>query len=405
MDGIPATLPALARVARGLAGGSAVRRVAVGHLRRPSGRHRLAAAAVVCAVGMSAGMALLVESFEHTVRGWLAQALQSDVYLYSAGSRNPSAGSPIPPATWRAIAAHAGVEEAWVLSSFPLELGAGAPTLLTGTDLAKVGAHASLPWVEAPRDRAVFDPARNQGLALASESLSARFNLHRGDGLDVPVGGVTRRLVVAGVFADYGNERGSLMVERRHLVAWLGDDSATHLSLFAKPGVNPDALRAQLRREYPGLEVFTNRDLRAEILQVFRQTFSITYALEVIGVLVAIIGIALTMGSVLLDRRDELTTLRALGFSRPELARAAALEGLAVALWAVLWGLALSLGLGWILIHVINKQSFGWTLGTSVPWLQLAVLGAAVAAAGGAVSFAVGLFGARLAADRKEGAP
>jgi putative ABC transport system permease protein len=75
---------------------------------------------------------------------------------------------------------------------------------------------------------------------------------------------------------------------------------------------------------------------------------------------------------------------------------------MSVAASAVAGGLALSLGLGWLLIHVINKQSFGWTLGFALPWGQLAALGATVFATGGGVSYLVGLRGADLPADREE---
>jgi putative ABC transport system permease protein len=124
--------------------------------------------------------------------------------------------------------------------------------------------------------------------------------------------------------------------------------------------------------------------------------------LEVIAVLVAVIGLALTLTSVLLDRREELTTLRALGFTQRELAGAAALEGGVVAAAAVAGGLVLSVALGWLLIYVINKQSFGWTLGFAVPWGQLAALAGAVVATGVVVSYFVGRWGADLPADREE---
>ena len=192
------------------------------------------------------------------------------------------------------------------------------------------------------------------------------------------------------------------MVERHHLAKWLGDDSATHLSLFLRPGINPEAFRVILRKEYPGLQIFTHSTLRTQILHIFRQTFSITYALEIIGVAVAVAGLALAMTSVLLDRREELTTLRALGFARREIALAASFEGAFLAVWSIVGGLALSLGLGWLLIHVINKQSFGWTLGFAVPRQRLALLALLVAATGWAVSYAVGLWAADLPADREE---
>jgi putative ABC transport system permease protein len=209
-------------------------------------------------------------------------------------------------------------------------------------------------------------------------------------------------LTIAGIFADYGNERGSIMVERAHLRAWMGDDRVTNVSLWLKPGVDADGVRSELLGEFSGLAIFTNVKLRAEVLRIFRQTFAITYALEVIAVLVAVVGLALTLTSVLLDRREELTTLRALGFTRRELAGAAALEGGVVAAAAVAGGLVLSVALGWLLIYVINKQSFGWTLGFAVPWGQLAALAGAVVATGVVVSYFVGRWGADLPADREE---
>jgi putative ABC transport system permease protein len=395
-------LPVVGSWMRRLTGPSAPARVAASHLRHASGRHRLAAAALVCAVGMCAGMGILVASFERTVTGWVARSLTADLYLSSAGSVSASAESRIAPATVQALAAHPGVDEATSLAVFPVDLGDGAPALLSGTALARARARADFPWAETPVDGAIFDPERNQDLALVSESFAERFGRHRGDALLLPTPTGPRRLRVAGVFADYGNERGSILVEQRWLARWMDDASVAHVSLFLRPGIDPDAVRARLGREFPGLRIFTNRTLRSEILRVFRQTFSITYALEVIGVVVAVAGLALALTSLLLDRREELNTLRALGFARRDLALAAACEGLAVAVGAAAGGLALSLGLGWLLIRVINKQSFGWTLQLALPWEGLAALAAAVAVTGAAASYAVGFWGSSLEAEREE---
>ena len=236
---------------------------------------------------------------------------------------------------------------------------------------------------------------------MVSESFTERFDRRSGDSVRVTTSTGSRDLRIVGVFADYGNEQGSILLDRSHLVDWFRDTSVTSVSLWLQPGVDADTVRADLLAQYPGLSVLTNSRLRAEILRIFRQTFAITYALEIIGVLVAVIGLVLTLTSVLLDRRDELTTLRALGFSRHEIAVATAIEGTALSAAAVAGGLALSLGLGWLLIHVINKQSFGWTLGFALPWGQLAALGLLVTLAGAAVSYGVGRWGANLPADQE----
>ena len=394
-------LPALARITRRACESSPVARVALSHLAAPSGRHRLAAAALLCAIGMTAGMAILVASFETTVSGWVQRSLQADLYISSNGAQSASSQNRISPPVWHALAADPAVAAANVLSAYPIELDR-TPTILTGADLRIVRARSDLPWVQAPLDDAVFDAARSATLVLASESFCERFRKKRGDTVRVPTPAGPKTLTLAGVYADYGNERGSLLVERARLVAWFSDDYAANVSLFLHPGADADSLRTDLLARHPGLAIYTNASLRSEILRIFRQTFSITYALEVIGVAVAVIGLALTLISVLLDRREELTTLRALGFSRREIAFATAIEGTSLAASAVAGGLVLSLALGWLLIHVINKQSFGWTLGFSLPWAQLAALAVTVIATGAAVSYAVGRWGADLPADREE---
>lgn len=394
-------LPALGRALRPLAARDAAWRVALGHIARPTGRHRLAAAALVCAIGMAAGMAILVSSFEKSVRSWVQSALQADLYVSSSGAQSAGSDNKLPPETWRALAAHPAVAHAALFSAHPLVLD-GKPTTLGGGDLAHQASRGGFLWVGQPPGPEALDPAKNAGLALASESFSERYRIQAGDTLVVPTPSGPRTLRVAALYADYGNERGALLVDRVHSSRWFGDDHATSVALDLLPGAAAETVRADLLAAHPGLSIFTNSGLRSEVLRIFRQTFSITYALEFIGLAVAVGGLALSLASVLLDRRDELTTLRALGFRRSEIARATALEGAALALCAVAAGIALSFALGWLLIHVINKQSFGWTLAFNVPFAQLAALAVLVIGTGALVSHFVGRWAATLPADREE---
>ncbi|TAG28991.1 MAG: FtsX-like permease family protein, partial [Verrucomicrobia bacterium] len=374
-------IPALGRLFRPLAGRGATWQVALSHIARPTGRHRLSAAALVCAIGMAAGMAILVASFETSVRTWVQTALRADLYLSSSGAQSATSDNRLAPTTWRAIAAHPAVARATAFSAYPLQL-EGKPTTLGGGDLADQAGRAGFMWVGAPPSSEALDPARNEGLALVSESFSERFRIQTGDTIALTTPAGNRPVRVAGIFADYGNERGTVLVDRVHTVRWFGDDHAASLALDLVPGALTETVRADLLATYPGLAIFSNSSLRAEILRIFRQTFSITYALQVIGLAVAVAGLALSLASVLLDRRDELTTLRALGFRHREIAFSTAVEGGVLALCATVVGLALSFALGWLLIHVINKQSFGWTLAFAVPVGQLAALAALVIGTG-----------------------
>ncbi len=395
------SLAGFARLFEPLGRRSPTWRIAVATLRQPSGRHRLAAAGLLCAVAMTAGMAILVASFDHTLRGWIGRTFQADLFISSDGAQSASTQNRIDPTVWRALSKHPAVAD-WNVVQVADVVVSGKPTILVGAELGFAQRHDSLAWRDRPRGEAAFDPARNHGIAFVSEAFTERFQVNIGDTLTVPTPSGAQRLKIDGVFSDYGNERGSIVVERRHFAAWFGDELGSSVILFLKPGLVDETVRSELQASNPGLRVLTNAHLRREILRIFRQTFAITYALELIGVAVSVAGLGLTLVSVLLERRNDLTTLRALGMAHGEIARAAAAEGAVLAAAGVGGGLVVSVALGWLLIHVINRQTFGWTLQYSLPAGRLALLAALVLATGAGVAYAVGRWGAALPADREE---
>ncbi len=394
-------LQKLAQLIRGLGQSSVTMRVAISHLSRTSSRHRLAAASVLCAVAMAAGMIILVVSFETTMRGWIGNTFQADLYITSASAEGASSQNGILPETWKAIARYPGIAEMNPMQTTEIQIN-GVSTVLVGVDVDFSRRHPNLTWRQPPGDATFFDDARDEHLALASESFCERFRARRGDEVNVQTPAGDKVIKIAGVFSDYGNERGSLIISRHHYADWFGDERARNLTLMARPGLDVDQLQAQMAHDYPGLSVLTNRHLRSEILRVFHETFSVTYALELIGIVVAVVGLGMTFTSILIDRRNELTTLRALGWRRDEMARATAMEGILLSICAVTAGIIVSTGLGWVMIYVINKQSFGWTLQFSIPWLALLALGLLVIGSGAVVAYLVGRWGSGLAADREE---
>ncbi|HRE81139.1 MAG TPA: FtsX-like permease family protein, partial [Opitutaceae bacterium] len=223
-------LPVIARVCAPLGGRSAPVRLALSHLRMPSARHRLAVAALLCAIGMTAGMAVLVASFEVTVRGWIERALQADLYISSRGAANASSQNRISEEAAQALLKHPAVERGSLLASYPITL-EGLPTTLSGADLAFWRQNVDQPWVQAPRSESVFSPVENEHLVVVSESFSERFRRHVGDSLLLPTPSGPRSVTIAGIYADYGNERGSILADRSHVQTWFQDTSVTHASL------------------------------------------------------------------------------------------------------------------------------------------------------------------------------
>lgn len=396
--------PLLARLMKAVSSASPVIRYAASQLLKPTGRHRLTVAGLIIAISMAAGMNILIHSFETTISSWIGYVVKADLFVAAQGIQNASSRNRLSPETWKALAADPDVEAVDVGQAHRVMID-GERAYLMGARYEQAGQQRDIVWVAAPDGgvaNLLKDDSKRNFPAIVSESFTERLKKNVGDTLVAPTPLGERSLEIVGVFADYSSERGYLVVRREYLVEWFNDEHAINLAAYLKPGVNPEAVRRRWAADNPGIGVRTNARLREEVLTIFRQTFSITYALKGIGVAVAVTGLTLALISLMMERKRELTTLKALGMSRAEIARATACEGLGIAIVGSIGGLALSLALGHLLIFVINKQSFGWTLAFQVPGGQLAALGALILATSAMVAYAAGYWGANLPADKEE---
>lgn len=393
-------LQALGFIAAPLTKTSASIKLGNSHISQPTGRHRWAVAALLCAVAMTGGMIILVASFEKSVSLWIQHTLQADLYVTSDANQTATSYNRIPEATWSAIVTNPAVSDSDVALILPAELPKGTVRLM-GTNLAFYERHNQFTWLQKPTDQRIYQTADNAVLCIVSEAFTERFGSRVGESLELPTPLGKQTLTIAGIYSDYGDEKGVIMVDRVHLSRWMNTTDASTLSLIASPGTDPLRLQSELRQRHPGLAVITNSHLRNEVMRIFRQTFAITYALEGIGILVSLVGLGTTLASILLERKNELTTLRSLGMTPEHIALATAWEGAAIAFCGAFGGLLMSVGLGAVLIYVVNKQTFGWTLQPVVPLGPLLALVCGVVLCGSVTAWCVGRWGSNLPADRE----
>jgi putative ABC transport system permease protein len=148
------------------------------------------------------------------------------------------------------------------------------------------------------------------------------------------------------------------------MLRYLPDPAPSNLAIYVSPNAQRDAVRSQIEKVTAGHRVlmFSNRDLRAEAIRIFDRTFAITYALEAVAVIIAVMGVAGALLALVIDRRRELGLLRFLGAASGQVRKLILVEAGLLGLLANLAGIALGFALSLILIYVINKQSFGWTI-------------------------------------------
>ena len=145
------------------------------------------------------------------------------------------------------------------------------------------------------------------------------------------------------------------------------------------------AVRALAQRESgnaAGIDFSSARELRALSLRIFDRSFAVTYWLQAVAIGIGLFGVAASFSAQVLARRKEFGLLAHLGLTRRQILAVVAAEGAAWTAIGSAAGLALGLAVSVVLVHVVNPQSFHWTMDLAIPWVRLAALCAAVLAAG-----------------------
>lgn len=363
-------------------------------LRASIGRTSVMTAALATAIAMTASVGIMVGSFRETVRLWMDNQLRADFYLRPAGSaaadRHPTMSAGIADAIER-LPGVAAVDRFRVYPIFY----DGLPASLGGGETSKQQASAATRFLPGEDRAAILTKLPTGDYAIVSEPFANKHHVHLGDPLHLSLAGADRTFPVLGIYYDYSTERGFIVLDRHTLLKYLPDPAASNLAVYLKPNANETEVRRGIDGVIAGraVLVFTNRKLRKDAIALFDRSFRITYALEAVAVIVAVLGIAGALLALVIDRRREFALLRFLGAAQGQVRRIILCEAGLLGLLATAIGLILGTLLSLILIFVINKQSFGWTIQFHWPFAPLAL---ALAGIYGATVLA-GLYPARTA--------
>jgi putative ABC transport system permease protein len=219
---------------------------------------------------------------------------------------------------------------------------------------------------------------------------------------------------VAGVWRDYVRQFGAITIDRADFVRLTGDARTTDLALWPAPGADEGALRkaitalaqAQRHPQQPPsgqaiaagnnaaastpLEFSSAAAIRERSLGIFDRSFAVTYWLQAVAIGIGLFGIAASFSAQVLARRKEFGLLAHLGLTRRQILAVVAGEGAAWTAIGAVAGTVLGLAVSVVLVHVVNPQSFHWTMELRVPEGRLLALAAAVVAAGTVTAWVAG---------------
>ena len=356
--------------------GGSLRLIAADQASRHPGRNSVTVSALVVGLSIMIGVAVMVRSFRDTVEVWVDETVMADLVVapqaWLQGKQVGQASRALP-ATWRStLSAIDGVAGVDALREVSVDVD-GQPVALVSRDFRLHAQRSRYRMVHGDSTGALRRAAETGGVLL-SEVLATRLRLHEGSKVSIMTPAGPMAVYVEGVFYDYATDGGKMVIDRTwYLKAW-HDDRVSVYPVYLDAGVDAEQVRQAIVTHVTGLDgttipplVIRNHELRKEILEIFDRSFVLTYVLEAIAVLVAVLGIVNTLVTAVLERRREFATLRAIGADTRQVERLvlweAAYLGLIGAVLGVVGGLLLAL----LLIHVVNKQSFGWTIQLTVP--------------------------------------
>lgn len=351
-----------------------------------SGRTSLAVASLMIGISMMISLAIMISSFRSTVVAWVDQTLQADLWIQSASRARGSRQGRLDESVLKrvtsvpsVIAADGFVEQRMMYK--------GDPSIVAGGDFDILEKYGSLRVTTGETPAQVF-AKMGPNSCFISEAFAIRKGVNIGDSIEIPSDKGMIPLKVSAIYYDYSSDLGHVVIDRSLYKQFFTDHSLTSIAVYLKPEADLEESRKAVIDAVKGhslIAMRSTRELRTEAMRVFDRTFAVTYALHTIAVAVALLSVMNALLALSFESRRDFGILRYLGAQRIQIQKIVYGQSFLLGCMGNVTGLAVGAVLSFLLVNVINRQSFGWTLQLQVPWefiLQstLLVLAAALVA-------------------------
>lgn len=358
-----------------------VRALALARLANASGQAGIALGGVLASFSLTVAMAIMVASFRTSVDQWVLRILPADVYARSASAGATGGLSPAEQDSLGAVPGIARIEFLRVRSVSLAPDRANIAVLARDVDPADPG--RAMVLVDGSEQAAATLPAGASASlppAWVSEAMSDLYGLQAGSTLRLPLQGQQREFRVAGIWRDYARAGGAVILRRSDYIALTGDRDAGDAAIWLEKNASTAQVQEGIRKLPFGelVETSVPSEIRNLTLKIFDRSFAVTYLLEAIAIVIGLFGVAATFSAQTLARAREFGMLRHVGVTRGQVLGILALEGAALTTLGILAGFALGWVISLVLVHVINPQSFHWTMQMRYPWPLLATVALAL---------------------------
>lgn len=339
--------------------GGATMRMAVAGIGASLSRTAIAIVALAIAISATIGVSIMVDSFRGSVKDWLEQTLQADVYTgVQRGAMRPDLIEDLQ--NIDGIEAVSTSRRTWIED-------ASGRTQLLAIRMTP-GAYAGTELLDGTPDE-IWAAWENEDAVLVSEPYAYQQQVEAGDLIVLPTTQGDRQFRVAARYQSYDINASAVMISRSNYDRYFDDDGIDTLGLYLSDGTDVDTVVASIEAISEGrqrLRVDSNARIRDLSLEIFDQTFVITDVLYWLATGVAFIGILGAMVALQLERAREFGMLRALGMTPRQVGGMVTMQTSLIGLLSGIAAIPLGVVMAWVLIKVINRRAFGWQIDMAV---------------------------------------
>ena len=330
----------------------------------------LMSVAISCALIVS--LLTLIFSFRNSLKAWLGRNIYADVYVKPASCTSNFCFYPLSEEVVKILKGFPEVAGVDKFRTLHIDL-FGRKVVVGFGDISVQRKYSPSHYYD-PRSKERYQGLEDKKRLSISRYLSSKYGLKKGDTLELQTPKGKESFEINDVFSSYSTTSGFIYMDRKWLKKYWGLDDATQVAIYLKKGVDPAQFIRKVKDTVSGrysLEIMDNNEIRKKVLNIFNKTFSITYAIELISIIVSLIGVLNTLMALVLERKREISIIRYLGGSWQQIKQVLILSAGIVGIAGIFLGAIMGLLMSIIFIQVVNKISFGWEIRFQIPFSYL----------------------------------
>jgi len=355
-------------------------------------RTSVAVASLTVAIATTIGVSVMIDSFRGSVIAWLDNTLTADIFITTPGINTSRSKGHLPDVWVERFKSMPEIRDVTVVRNVQLQ----APKGITELNVLKISntLFSMFDIKEGNYLSALQGFFEEDGL-LVSEPYAYKHDIKVGELLVLPTDRGLKSFKVVGIYVDYGSDQGIVTINRDTYERYWDDRSISSLGLHVDQSVNIkyfidklNAIVADYRAKALGsdddqqLLIKSNQAIKQASIRIFDRTFVVTEVLRLLAIIVAFVGIVSALMAIQFERRAEIALFRVLGLTPQEVWLVVSGETGLIGTIAGILAIPLGLILAAVLIFVINRRSFGWSMDLTLdPMLLLQSLLLAITAA------------------------